>query len=97
MSLSKKIAKNTIIQIIGKVLSTALGLFSLALITRYLGQSGYGDYTTVINFLTIFAVLADFGLTLVTVQMISGVPEGEKENKILNNLFTFRLVTIVLF
>lgn len=97
MSLSKKIAKNTIIQIIGKVLSTALGLFSLALITRYLGKSGYGDYTTVINFLTIFAVLADFGLTLVTVQMISGVPEGEKENKILNNLFTFRLVTIVLF
>lgn len=97
MSLSKKIAKNTLIQIIGKVVSTALGLFSLGLITRYLGQSGYGDYTTVINFLTIFAVLADFGLTLVTVQMISGVQKGEKENKILNNLFTFRLVTIVLF
>lgn len=97
MSLSKKIAKNTLIQIIGKVASTALGLFSLGLITRYLGQSGYGDYTTVINFLTIFAVLADFGLTLVTVQMISGVQKGDKENKILNNLFTFRLVTIILF
>lgn len=97
MSLSNRIAKNTLIQILGKVVSTALGLFSLGLITRYLGQSGYGEYTTVINFLTIFAVLADFGLTLVTVQMISGVPKGEKENKILNNLFTFRLVTIVLF
>lgn len=97
MSLSKKIATNTLIQIIGKVLSTALGLFSLALITRYLGQSGYGEYTTVINYLTIFAVLADFGLTLVTVQMISGVEKGEKENKILNNLFTFRLISIILF
>jgi O-antigen/teichoic acid export membrane protein len=97
MSLSKKIAKNTAIQLIGKVASTALGLFSLALITRYLGQSGFGEYTTIINFLTIFAVFADLGLTLVTVQMISGALDSEKENKILNNLFTFRLITIIFF
>lgn len=97
MSLSKKIAKNTAIQIIGKIVSTAIGLVSLALITRYLGQSGFGQYTTIINFLTIFAVFADFGLTLVTVQMISGVKEKIKESKILNNLFTFRLLSIVLF
>ncbi|HZJ41597.1 MAG TPA: flippase [Patescibacteria group bacterium] len=97
MSLSNKIAKNTIIQLVGKVASTVLGLFSLALITRYLGQSGYGEYTTIINFLTIFAVFADFGLTLVTVQMISSTKDSWQENKILNNLFTFRLISIVLF
>jgi O-antigen/teichoic acid export membrane protein len=97
MSLSKKIAKNTIIQIIGKAVSTGLGLFALAVITRYLGKSGFGEYTTVINFLTIFAVFADFGLTLVTVQMISGINDPTQENKILNNLFTFRLLSIILF
>ena len=96
MSLSGKIAKNTIIQMVGKIVSTVLGLFSLGLITRYLGQEGYGEYSTIIAFLTIFAVIADFGLTLVTVQMISGVKEKEKEEHILNNLFSFRFVSIIL-
>lgn len=95
MSLSAKIAHNTLIQIIGKIASTILGLFALALITRYLGQTGFGEYTTIITFLTFFAVMADFGLTLVTVQMISDTTGNEQ--KLLNNLFSLRLVSVVLF
>ena len=95
MSLSRKIAHNTLVQMIGKIISTALGLFSLALITRYLGQEGFGDYTTIITYLTIFAVVADFGLTLVTVQMISPLKEKEDESRILGNLFSFRLVSVL--
>jgi len=91
MSIKKKVALNTIIQIIGKIISTFIGLFSLALITRYLGLAGFGKYTTIITFLTFFAVAADLGLTLVTAQMISA--EDSNENKILNNLFSFRLVS----
>jgi O-antigen/teichoic acid export membrane protein len=94
MNLTKKVAYNTLVQVAGKVLSTILGLFSLALITRYLGLDGFGEYTTIITFLTFFAVMADFGLTLVTVQMISN--PAENENKILNNLFGLRLVSSVL-
>lgn len=95
MSLAKKIAHNTLIQIAGKIISTILGLFSLALITRYLGQTGFGEYTTIITFLTFFAVIADLGLTLITVQMISG--ERSDENKILNNLFSLRFVSALIF
>ncbi len=95
MSLAKKIAHNTLIQIAGKIVSTVLGLFSLALITRYLGQTGFGEYTTIMTFLTFFAVIADLGLTLVTVQMISG--QRNEENKILNNLFSLRLVSALFF
>lgn len=97
MSLSRKIAHNTIIQMLGKIISTVLGLFSLAMITRYLGATVFGEYTTIITFLTIFAVIADFGITLVTVQMISGVNDKNREAKILNNLFSFRLISIILF
>jgi len=97
MSLTKKIAKNTIIQIFGKIISTILGLFALALITRYLGPAGFGEYTTVNTFLTFFAVIADLGLTLVTVQMISGRRDKSEENKIINNLFSLRLVSAVIF
>lgn len=95
MSLAKKIAHNTLVQIAGKIVSTILGLFSLALITRYLGQTGYGEYTTITTFLTFFATIADLGLTLITVQMISG--ERNDENKILNNLFSLRLVSALFF
>jgi O-antigen/teichoic acid export membrane protein len=95
MSLAKKIAHNTLIQIAGKIISTVLGLFSLALITRYLGQTGFGEYTTVMTFLTFFAVIADLGLTLITVQMISG--QKNDEGKILNNLFSLRLVSALFF
>lgn len=95
MSLTKKVAHNTAIQIVGKIISTILGLFAIALITRYLGRSGFGEYTTIITFLTFFAVTADFGLTLVTVQMLSD--RSIPENKILNNLFSFRLISSLAF
>ena len=71
MTLAKKVALNTIVQAISKVISTALGLITVALITRYLGPSGFGEYTTIITFISFFAVIADLGLTLVTVQLIS--------------------------
>jgi len=95
MSLSSKIAYNTIIQLIGKVISTILGLIALAMMARYLGQAGFGSYTTIITFVSFFAIIADLGLTLVTVQMIS--QPGINENKVLNNIFGLRLVSIILF
>ncbi len=93
MKLSTKIAYNTLVQLIGKVLSTALGLAAMAMIMRYLGTFGFGEYTTIITFLSFFAIAADFGLTLVTVQMISR--EGADENYLLGNLYAFRLFSAV--
>lgn len=95
MSLTKKIAYNTITQIGGKIFSTILSLFSLALITRYLGPNGFGEYTIILTFLGFFAVFADFGLTLITVQLISD--KRRSEAKVLNNLFALRLVSILAF
>ncbi len=95
MNLSKKIALNTIVQIASKIISTLLGLFAVAIMARHLGQEGFGEYTTIITFISFFAVVADLGLTLVTVQMIS--VENADQDKILSNLFTLRLVSAVFF
>ena len=95
MRLSTKVAYNTIIQIISKVIATALGLVAVAIMTRYLGREGFGQYTTIITFLSFFAIIADLGLTLVTVQMISH--PGVNEHKILSNLLSLRLVSAVIF
>ncbi|HBV57742.1 MAG TPA: hypothetical protein DEB73_00495 [Candidatus Magasanikbacteria bacterium] len=89
------IAKNTLIQIIGRGFSTLFGLIALAAVTRYLGQEQFGWYTTVATFLQFFAVFADFGLTLIGAQMIA--EPGADEDRIISNLFSFRLMLSTLF
>ncbi|MCK5319968.1 flippase [Candidatus Parcubacteria bacterium] len=95
MRLSTKIAYNTIIQIISKVLSIILGLISIAIITRHLGQNGFGQYTTIITFLSFFGIIADLGLTLVTIQIIS--KQGINHDKALGNLLGLRLISALIF
>lgn len=94
MELKRKIAKNTLVQIIGKALSTVLGIISLAIMARYLGASGFGEYSTIITFVSFFAMSADLGLTLISAQMISN-PE-ENQNKALSNLFTLRFFSALI-
>ncbi|MFH1412482.1 MAG: flippase [bacterium] len=93
MNLSTKVAYNTIIQVVSKIVSTFLGLIAMAVMTRYLGSAGFGEYTTVITFVSLFAIIADLGLTLVTTQMINR--PGVDQDKLLSNLFGFRLVSAV--
>ena len=95
MRLSTKIAYNTIIQIISKVLSIILGLISIAIITRHLGQNGFGQYTTIITFLSFFGIIADLGLTLVTIQIIS--KPKINQDKALGNLLGLRLISALIF
>lgn len=89
------IARNTIYQFTGRAFSTLFGLLALAAVTRYLGQEKFGWYTTVSTFLQFFAILGDFGLTLISAQMIS--EPGADEEKITSNLFTFRLLVSTIF
>jgi len=93
MTLTRKVAYNTAIQAVGKVLYLACSLAIVILITRYLGVAGYGNYNTVIAYLGFFTVLADLGLWMVMVREISQKP-GQKE-KIVGNVFGLRIITAV--
>lgn len=95
MSLSVKVAHNTLIQITSKIGTSLIGIAVIAIITRYLGQNGFGQYTTILTFLSFFGIIADLGLTLVTTQMVSQ-PDIDK-SKVLSNLFGLRLVTATIF
>jgi len=95
MKLSTKVAYNTIIQFSSKIIATGLGLIAIAIITRDLGQVGFGEYTVAMTFLSFFGIIADLGLTLVTVQMISR--PGINEQKMLSNLLSLRLVSALIF
>lgn len=95
MGLGRKIAFNTVVQFVSKILATLLGLATVAIITRYLGQTGFGEYTTAMTFCAFFGIIADLGLTLVTVQIIA--KPGVDEERALGNLLALRLVTAVVF
>jgi len=95
MKLSTKIAYNTIVQVLSKIIATVLGLASVIIMARSLGVAGFGEYTTIITFLSFFGISIDFGLTLVTSWMISQPNVDEK--KVLANLFTLRFFSALIF
>lgn len=89
MALAGKVAVNTVIQVVTKVVTTGLSLIVIALTTRYLGRYGFGQYTTAITFVTFFSIAADLGLTLVTTQLISR--PGANISRVMSNLLRFVL------
>lgn len=95
MTTTRKIAHNTAFQLIGKIISTILGVIALGMMTRYLGQEKFGWYTTTIAFLQFIGIIIDFGLIPVTAQMLSE-PKHDK-TKLLQNLLGFRFVTALIF
>ncbi|MCX6780842.1 MAG: flippase [Candidatus Magasanikbacteria bacterium] len=95
MSSTRLVAKNSMIQLVGKAISTALGVAVVALVTRALLPSGFGQYTKVITFLSFFGIVADLGLTLITAQMIS--EHGADESKIVRSIFSFRIISSFVF
>ncbi len=90
MSLTRSIAKNTAYLTIGKIISTVLGVITVALLLRYLSPDDYGRYTTAIAFVLLLGTVTDFGLNLTTTQDIS-LPNTDTA-KTLSSVFTFRLL-----
>ena len=89
MVIARKIAYNVAVSSVSKILSTALALVSIGLITRYLGKEGFGNYATVLAFLSFFSAIADLGLYSAATREISR--SGADENKIMGNVFPLRL------
>ncbi|MFA6047396.1 MAG: flippase [Parcubacteria group bacterium] len=91
MKVARKIAYNVAASTVCKILSTVLALVSIGIITRYLGQKGFGDYATVLAFFSLFAALSDLGLYSISTREISR--EGADETKIMGNMFSLRILS----
>ena len=95
MSLVRQIAYNTFISVGARVIGVALSLVGIGFITRYLGKEGFGAYALVLAFISIFDILADFGLYSLMTREISRPDADEK--KIASNIFTLRVVVLLIF
>lgn len=94
MAVARKIAYNVAVSSVAKVLSTVLALVAIGFITRYLGKEGFGNYATVLAFLSFFSAVADLGLYSISTREISR--PGADEEKIIGNIFSLRLISALI-
>lgn len=89
---TKKVAYNTFVQIIGKIITTATSIVLIAALTRYLGVEGYGEFVTIFSYVSLFSVFADLGFYWIMVREISKDPDNAKNNHIVSNIMTMRTI-----
>lgn len=90
MTTSRRIAGNTIVQLLSKAVTAATSVLVIVYLTRYLGVSGYGDYATIFAYLGIFSVFVDLGIFVTSVREIAKNPAQERT--IIGNVLGLRLV-----
>jgi len=83
---------NTLVQVIGKVISTVLSLISVGLLTRYLGQEGFGNYSLVFAYLSVFGIFSDLGLQLTMIRELA-----QKKEKSIYGAFFWTKFFLVFF
>lgn len=88
MSLTRTVGRNTIIQFAGKIISTILGLVTVALFQRYLQPDGFGVYTTAMAYVGFFSVIADLGLYLIMIRELA--KPGADTSRVVGNLLGLR-------
>ncbi|MFC1597958.1 flippase [Patescibacteria group bacterium] len=91
MALARKIAQNTAIQVGGKLIGTVLSLIAAGFVLRYLGDTGFGRYTTIVAFLQIFGILVDFGLYIILIKKLATL--DETKTNVASNIFTLRVIS----
>lgn len=97
MEIKKRIFYNIFISLGARILSVVIGIVVINLTTHYLGQNGYGEFSTILAFLFVFSIFADLGLYSITIKEISKSENNEEENKIVSNVFTLRFVSSLVF
>jgi O-antigen/teichoic acid export membrane protein len=90
MSTARAVLGNTFVQILGKVVTAVISIAIIKLITVYLGRAGYGEYTTIYEFLAFFGIAADFGIFQIAVREMSRFPE--KRAAIFGNILSLRVI-----
>lgn len=76
--------------VVGKVIAVIVGLASVALITRALGPDGYGEYRTILTFISFVSIGSDLGLQLVVLREL-GRP-GRDHERLMSAAMLLRLI-----
>jgi len=87
----KKVFYNVASQVFGKGLTATSTFIVTILISRALGEAGYGDFTKIFVFIGYFYTLADFGLNSIYVK----IADDKNQIKLLEALLATRLLMAI--
>jgi len=94
-STTKKIASNTIYQIIGKIFSLSITILTTLIITRFYGREGYGAFSLMQNWPALFFIIVDFGINAIATRELS--KDFSNANKVIGNIFLIRVLLSLFF
>src|SRR3972149_9386949 len=78
LSLRRVLIKNTGVQMAAHGISTAIGLATMFVLSRYLGVEGFGQYNYIFAFFYLFITINDFGVNTIVVREVSKQRERER-------------------
>ena len=85
----KAIVTNVVWSLGGKIVNMVSALFVGILVARYLGPENYGIMNYVISYVSIFTIVATFGMSNIEIRELSR--NKEKKNSILGTCFIIRV------
>lgn len=89
----RKVVENVSWAVLGKIVTMASGLLVGVLVARYLGPDQFGLMNYVLSYVTLFSVLASFGLDNIEIRELA--KPGVRKETILGTSFAIRLVFAV--
>lgn len=93
MSEERKLFKNIASMSLSMIVPNFLNLLLIAIVSQILLKSGMNDYGAVLNYVTMFALMADFGLSTVFIRDVA--KENGKMSPYFSTLLTLRIFTSV--
>jgi len=86
---TRKIASNTIYQIIGKAVSLSITVLTTIIVTRAYGRMGYGAFSLMQTWPALFFIIVDFGINAIAVRELS--KDFSKASKYFGNILLMRI------
>lgn len=80
MDVFPKVAKNTMVQLVGRGCVVILTILTTAFLTRFFGPAGYGNYVFLTAYIMLFVALADWGTGMISVREAS---QSEKDQSLI--------------
>jgi len=91
MSLAKKVAFNTTLDVVGRVFQLLISSVSIIILTRYLGPEGYGFYALILAFVGMFSDISGLGINMTIARQIPNKPK--LASNIFSNALSLKLLT----
>jgi O-antigen/teichoic acid export membrane protein len=92
---SKKIASNTVYQIVGKLVSLCVTVLATVIITRAYGKTGYGAFSLMQGWPALFFIIVDFGINAIATRELS--KDFSKAAKYIGNILLIRILFSAVF